>query len=536
MPKWHKRTTMRTEKRRLLAFLAENDLRNKRENNDIRLADDARAHISAIVLIECFAPSNIKDLFASIDKWPLRPPEYLEDVKNDVKKWRNSDGAGAWRHVALFARPESKLFDYSADPTVPAGIRGVECFLSNPLPSLTTFVAIFHVADECADISDDLRKFFQPRLAHVNFRARGRLARFTHHLPFSRANNVYYNVNVVGPDLLQREHVDNVFRELEAHCWQWMNERAKGKVGVLPADRRPSIRCVLLDNLEPFWPIKSEGIEHDFSKWNEWHDSANEQPFGGPRGPLEALRLKFSLDAWTDPDRQSFYFANEDTYNDFPLHAYFAANRETVCKALDMESDSGMNVFSSILRRFSLGLLSAWSVERLLSRYQEEIADIRDSSASSRSAYSIAEMLNDFLTRDGHDAAVISRDATRQAELDYSFRGTPRFISMMDIQDLELARQRSTSEPAEGVATGEEHGNDYEEAVDAQEPELLVQRLKREIASTAAIVSDELEMATRSITTSATLLQSMASIRLQYWAIGVAVVATVIAAIAIIVS
>lgn len=535
VPKWHKRTTVRSEKRRLLSFMTENDLHNKRENNDIRLADDARAYISSIVLIECFAPSNIKDLYASIDRWPIRPPEYLEDLKKDIKKWRNTDGAGAWRNVTTFARPESNLFEYSADPTVPSGIKAVECLLSNPLPSLTTLIAIFHIADERADISDDLREFFKPRLGRVSFRARGKLARFTHHLPFSRAGKVFYNVNVTGPDALQYEHVGNIFSELEAYCWQWMNERARGKVGTLAAHRRPSIRCLLLENIEPFGPIEIEKSDPDHSDWREWYDSDSEHPYRKPRGPLQALRLDFSPDAWTSPGRQSFYFTAGDSYNDVPPSSYFAANRTSVCKALGIKSDaSGMNIFSSILRRRSLGLLSAWTIERLLARYQEEIAEIRDSSASSRSAFHIAETLNEFLTREGHDAAIISRDATKRAELDYSFRETPRFISLDDIGDIERAEQRSSAEPSDGEEGLQDSGDDTDDATDAMKPELLVQRLKREIASSAKIVRDELEMATRSITTSATLLQSMASIRLQYWSISIAVVAAVIAVVAII--
>jgi hypothetical protein len=101
VPPWHKRTTVRAEKRRLLSILEEDDLHNKRDNNDIRLADDQQVHVSAIVLIECFTPSNIKDLYASIDTWPIRPPEYLESLKDDIRKWRNSEYGGAWKQVAM---------------------------------------------------------------------------------------------------------------------------------------------------------------------------------------------------------------------------------------------------------------------------------------------------------------------------------------------------------------------------------------------------------------------------------------------------
>jgi hypothetical protein len=72
VPPWHKRTTVRAEKRRLLTWMAEDDRHNRRENNDIKLAKNQKAHVPAIVLVECFTPSNIKDLFASIDTWPIR--------------------------------------------------------------------------------------------------------------------------------------------------------------------------------------------------------------------------------------------------------------------------------------------------------------------------------------------------------------------------------------------------------------------------------------------------------------------------------
>jgi len=65
VPPWHKRTTVQAEKRRLLTWMAEDDRHNRRENNDIKLAKNQKAHVPAIVLVECFTPSNIKDLFAS---------------------------------------------------------------------------------------------------------------------------------------------------------------------------------------------------------------------------------------------------------------------------------------------------------------------------------------------------------------------------------------------------------------------------------------------------------------------------------------
>jgi hypothetical protein len=181
------------------------------------------------------------------------------------------------------------MFEYTADASIPAPIRAVNLLLTSPLPSLTALVAIFYPTDEYSDISDELRKYFTPRVTPISIRAKGRIARFTHALPFSRAKDVYYNFWISDPAQLQREHVNNLFSELEAHCWQWLNRRALGKVGVLAIEHRPSIRCLLLDNLEPYGPIERQPFRLDpeeGKRWRDWCDSDSEQPYREPRGPL----------------------------------------------------------------------------------------------------------------------------------------------------------------------------------------------------------------------------------------------------------
>jgi hypothetical protein len=548
---WHKRTTVRAEKRRLLSWMAEDDKNNRRDNNDIKLADDQKVHIPAIVLIECFTPSNIKDLFTSIDTWPIKPPEYLDSLKDQVRKWRNSEYGGAWTSVAMFARPDSGLFEYVADTSIPSRIKAVEFLLLSPLPSLTALIAIFYPTDEYSDISDQLRRHYLPRIDRTSFRAKGKLARFTHVLPLSRAEKVYYTVDVVGPDQLQREHVDNVFSELEAHCWQWLSNRALGKVGILPADRRPSLRCILLDNLEPFGPIELAQRGDDVEGFRRWFDSDSDEPYGEPRGPIAALGLDNPTSAWTTTDRDSFYFSTRDRYYDTSDAGYISANRSALVKALGREfdaNDSGLSIFNQVLRRYTLGLLSAWTIEQMLSRYKEEISDIRDSSAASQSAYRVAARLNDFLVRDGHDATIVSRDAARIAGLDYSFRETPLFVNLSDMRRQQAIAQRESEQNGETPPPVRPRWREYlrfwgpTEVVspDAQprepESEKLVIHYRREIAGSARLVASELELATDSISTSATLLQSMSEIRLQRWSVGIAVLAVVIAVIAIIVS
>lgn len=550
VPPWRKRTTVRAEKRRLLTWLADDDRNNKRDNNDIKLRDTQKAQIPAVVLIECFTPSNINELFASIDSWPIKPPEYLDSIKDRVKKWRNSDYGEAWTSVALFARPESGLFEYTADLTIPTPIKAVEFLLLSPLPSLTALVAIFYPTDSYGNIGDKLRTHYVPRIDRVNFRARGKIARFSHKLPFSRAKQVYYVANVIGPEHLQRENVDNFFSELEAHCWQWLRGRALGKVGVLPLDRRPSVRCIMLSGLEPFGPLERRSRIDDFSGWNAWYDSDSEEPYGQPRGPIAALGLNDPTSAWTTEKRDSFYFSVRDGYYDNSRAAYLSANRSSLVKALGDEfndSDSGFNIFHYMLRSYTLGLLSAWTVEQTLARYKEEIAGIRDSSTASQSTYRVAKKLNEFLIRDGHDATIVARDAARLAELEYSFRETPLFLNLSEMNfqaSLDRDRDGETTPPPRhrwrdyfrfwepsdvgGEADSEEPAK--------EEPVFLVRHYRQEISASSRLVATELDLTTRSISTSATLLQAMSDVRLQWWSLGVSALAVIIAVLAIVLS
>lgn len=548
MPPWHRRTTVRAEKRRLLAWLAEDGRNNRRDNNDIKLHGDQKAHVPAIVLVECFTPSNIKDLLASIDAWPIKPPEYLESLKDQVRKWRNSDYGGAWTSVATFARPDSGLFEYTADSSIPRRIKAVEFVLSSPLPSLTALVAIFYLADDHSDISDKLKVNYVPRIGRTSFRAKGKIAKFSHILPFSRARNVYYVVNVIGPDHLQREDVDNMFSEIEAHCWQWLKGRAMGKVGALPADRRPAVRCILLDGLEPFGPLERTSRIDDPGAWRAWYDSDSELPYGEPRGPIASLGLDDRTSAWATEKRDSFYFSVRGGYYDNSRAAYISANRSSLVKALGDgfdESDSGFNIFHYLMRNYTLGLLSAWTVEQMLARYKEEIAAIRDSSAASQSAYRVADRLNEFLIRDGHDATIVSRDAARIAKLDYSFRTTPLFVNL---SELEFRGRRDRGQGDETSMPVHRGWRDYlrfwvsgsvgDEALSEEEskvePEFLVSHYRRGISGSARLVAAELDLTTRSISTSATLLQAMTEVRLQWWSLGMATLAVIIAVLAIV--
>ncbi len=516
IPPWHKRATVRAEKRRLLAALEKDSIHNKRDNNRIRLGEDQKVHIPAIVLVECFTPSNIKNLFASIDTWPIKPPEYLDSLKDEVGKWRNSAHSGAWRHIALLARPDCGMLMYSADPTLPENVKAVDLFLLSSVPSLTCVVAVFHPTDDFSDVSARLREYFVPRTT-ASLRAKGKIARFTHALPWSRAKNVHYNVVISKAEQLQRESMENMFSELEADCWQWFGRRALGKVGVLPLHRRPSLRCVLLDNLEPFGPIEPDESKHaeselDGGDFNRWFGSQSEEPYGRRIGPLEALELNSPSGVWTSKDRDAFYFSTPNRYNEARPVAYLSANRAAVTKIPGIEDDfTGFSIFNYLIQTFSLGLISAWTVEQLLSRYTEEIANIRDSSASTQSVYRVAEKLNDFLVRDGHDAAVISRDAIRVAALDYSFGDVPPFETLIDIRRTPAGREKSASD-------------------------LMAKSVRNHVAASAKFVSTELEMATTSISTSATLLQSMSEIRLQRWSVGLSLVAIVIAVLAIFLS
>ncbi|GJO17892.1 hypothetical protein NJB1507_08480 [Mycobacterium marinum] len=290
----------------------------------------------------------------------------------------------------------------------------------------------------------------------------------------------------------------------------------------------------------------------DFGEWKAWLDSDSEEPYRGyARGPITALGLDRSSSVWTTEKRDSFYFSRRHSYYDTSHAAYISANRAILIKALGdefSESDSGLSIINYVLSHYTFGLLSAWTIDEMLSRYREEISDIRDSSAGSQSAYRVASRLNDFLVRDGHDAAIISRDASRKAGLEYSFRETPPFVNLSDITVRQvIAHHRANEESGETKPPIHHRWRKYlrswrsnevvsEAQIHEAEFKKLVEHYRDEIAEGARLVAGELELTTDSISTSATLLQSMASIRLQRWSLGIAILAGAIAVIAIIVS
>jgi hypothetical protein len=143
---------------------------------------------------------------------------------------------------------------------------------------------------------------------------------------------------------------------------------------------------------------------------------------------------------------------------------------------------------------------------------------------------------------------VICRDAARIAMLDYSFRETPLFVNLSDVNMRHAFAQREseqssdTAPPIRHRWRGRLRFWRSAEVVPSEKPphepksEKLATYYRREISESADLVASELELATGSISTSATLLQAMSEIRLQRWSVGIAILAAVIAVIAIIVS
>jgi hypothetical protein len=508
VPAWWHRTTVRTEKRRMLDRLVDDSIYRRRENNEIRLNDDQRVEVPAVICVDCFTPSNITHLLTAIDDWPIQPPEYLESLQQSIREWRNSRGGGAWSLVAEFARPGSRVFDSIRDNTLPDSIDSVELILANPVPSLTLLIAVFYPSSEFQDkLNNGLRGNFASRIDTTNFRAKGKLARFTCSLPFSRAKDVYFAANFSLPTQLQMEWCDERFAELEAYCWHWLRRRAVGTLGALPDRRRPSIRMILTENLEPFGPIERHRKPEPPSLAN-WQDETNEEPIGGRRGPLDALRLSHASRMWTTPERDSFYFSKVNVKSDSAVEtAFISADKQTLHGVISHgETFSSASLASKLVRNYLLGLIDAWAIEQTLAKYRDSISNVRDSTTLKRSAIDVANSLNEFLVNDGHDATIVTRDVIRISALDYSFRETPNLI---DYEELEYL-------------------------ADGGDPTKLVVHYRESLSSDARLVAEEIDSTTRSISTSATLLQSVSAIHLQWWSLVMAVLAVVIAVIAII--
>jgi hypothetical protein len=545
------------EKKRLLDWLVRDSVHRRRENNRIRLAPDQRVEVPAIICVECFLPSNIDRLIAAIDEWPVSPSEYRQHLQQKIREWRSNNSASAWSLAVNFAQPNSGLLDFVTDDALPNCIKAVEVLLYKAAPSLTLMIAVFYPGLAFQDkLDQSLRGDFGARIDTYSIRSRNKITDITCRLPFSRARNVYYAVNFSHPTQLQKEWCDEHFAEIEAYCWHWLKVRAFGRIGALPEGRRPCMRVIFTTNLEPYGPIKlsasaqavpvekpaeihvspllacwrrlttkiplqtdtlagqapstEQKPEVQLMSFAEWQNDTSEEPIGGRHGPLDALGLSHAPRVWTTPNRDSFYFATLDVNSDSSLEtAIISADRSTLVSAVaDGEEPSNIGLVSGLVRNYLTDLISAWATRQILAKYRDDVSHVRDSTTLRQSAIKVAKSLNNFLVDDGHDAAVIARDVVRTSSLDYAFYGLPRFI-------------------------------DYNEQMylhDGDQPMRLDTYYRETLISDARLVAEEIDSTTRSISASATLLQSVSAIRLQRWSLIVAVLAAVIAVVAVLIT
>ncbi|WP_324738843.1 hypothetical protein P6281_10150 [Mycobacterium sp. 5-140-3-2] len=480
-----------------------------RENDRIRLGPGERVKLAATVLVECFTPSNIAGLFSAIDLWPIQPSEYREGLKRDIRDWRNSQYGGAWSHVANLARPGVQLFDASRDSTIAKPIKAVELILMSAAPSLTLLVAIFYPDEDEFDLSDRLRDDFAMRVDTSRFTVRGRFARLRALNPWSRAKSASYAINFSVPSHLQREWCREKFDEFDAYCWHWLSKRAFGKFAELPPDQRPSVRVIFTEDIEPFGPIDDEPVVISAGKPLSERDK---ERMNRRRGPLEALGLNGADHVWTSPQRDGFYFSMErdGSPKSSIQNGIISAQRSAAQRLIDGEGEYSDNAIISNIARDFPDIFRVWATEQLLAKYKDDVSAVRDSSVAPQTALRTAQRLYGFLTSDGHDAAVVAKDVIRIASTDFTYSHLPVFADLNEMRFQEL-----------------------QEDGDAGQIRTLPQHYREALRENAEIVAAELELTTRSIETSAQLLQAVSAIRLQWASLVVAVIAAAIALIAI---
>jgi hypothetical protein len=442
------------------------------------LHDNERVDLVAVILVECFTPSNIANLYAGIDSWQVQPPEVKDRWKQEIREWRQSRCGGAWSSIGFFARtgfsqPAVEL----SDDKMPSGVEAVNVLIASAVPSLTLLIAVFYMRPEQRDqFTDRLRRDFGSRVNWARFEVRGKFGWLRQWNPLSRARNVYSSAYVADPSELQCEWCGQQLERVEAHCWHWLGEMALGRFGSMPRGKRPSIRAYVTDQIEPF---------------------------GNRRGPLSALNLDYSHQVWGSRAKDGFYFAD---VNDFmashPRHSVLAADKETLAKALGWRDPISTTGLIDKLIRHVPDIFRAWVMHQLLNKYRDDIAAVRDTSLRTRSGKEVADDLNDFLNTDGHDAVIVSDEIARLARDDFFLSRLPLLIDFSD--------------------PGEDSSDDVKTWPGIARTELL---------ESAQIVGREQGMTTTSIGTTAQLLQSITNIKLQQWTLIMAVVIAVVAII-----
>ena len=226
---------------------------DSKENERIRLDDDASVGLAGLSLAEVFTPSSVSGLYDAIDRLPVDSREYKKYIRDELAGTRSATSFGGWRQLAL-VRPPGRfiLSDGFHDDRLPAGVDAVWITLFTPLPSVIVLIATFVIEEDAGSLNKALRNDYESTIHSVRVSVRGRLGGLRRHLPWARPRDVSYSHGIWPPHAMQRKACEDQLSVIEDEASRWLSRVFPGRFANVESNRRPIMRIFLTQGFVPF--------------------------------------------------------------------------------------------------------------------------------------------------------------------------------------------------------------------------------------------------------------------------------------------
>lgn len=481
--RWHRRPTVQT-----LIRQAQNDrevLResDERANDETRLPMSEAIHLGGLVLAEAFTPSTVSSLFNALERWPSN----REARRQEWLAWlaRSRGGQrGGWQTLG-FVRPPGGFVmgDGHHDSELPPGVDAVWLHLSFVTPALAMVVATFTITESAGDLSGLLRRDYRTRHFDTRVRVYGPLGDLRARLPWARPARHGIGYSVSRAEDQKRRACQAMIRAHEEACSRWFFARFPGRFSAARSEDRPVTRMLFTTKQVPY---------------------AERHPW------LRSVGLEFALPLWRSTERDGWWLSSDRWPHHDERHVTTLAARRADAAEPPSAGESGESNWD-LTQRFGSDqapLAARLAIPALLDIYAARLAGLRDRAGVRRllsRPVRDARTLDDYLSRDGLDAATVTSD------LELFTRDLTTF--RWDVPEFTEYREHL------GVATPKRTEVEYLPA------------LRIEIREQAARLASDTTNTTGNIRASAELRQAIANTRLQRFVFGLSVCAIVVAII-----
>lgn len=487
--RWHQRPTVRRLKQEALNEDREFTRKwDERENDETRLPTSEAIHLGGLVLVEAFTPSTVSSLFKALERWPSERAARKEDWLRELARSRAGQ-RGGWQNLGM-VRPTGAFImgDGHHDDELPTGVDAAWLHVSYVTSTLAMVVATFTIAESAGDLSLALRRDYRTQHFDTRLRVYGRMGDLRARLPWARPARHGIGYSISHAEDQKRNTCGELISSHEEACCDWFFSKFPGRFAAARPDQRPIIRMLFTKEQVPY---------------------AERHPWLRPVG------LDFALPLWRSTEHEGWWLSSDRWPYDGGRHVMTLAARRADAAESPTKGESGESNWY-LTQRFGSDqgpLASRLAMPALLDIYADRLGDLRDRAGVQRllsRPVRDARVLDDYLIRDGLDAATITSDLKLFTEDLVKFRwGVPEFS---------------------------EHREHLGGAASKRQPIEYLPALRQGIREQAVRLLSDTKTTTENIRASAELRQAIANTRLQRLVLALSVIAIIIAVISLLAS